>query len=87
MWVVYFVISYFVLALLIPVAWTIGRVYSGMRVARNVTCPADQAAALVAADAGHAVKMHLLGDPRLRIRTCSRWTDGRTCGQECVIQF
>lgn len=87
MWVVYFVIAYFLLALLIPLAWSVGRVYMRVRGARNVDCPADRQPALVAADAGFAVKAHLLGDSRLRVQSCSRWPGSRNCGQECLLQL
>ena len=87
MWVVYFVMSYFLLALIIPVVWSAGRVYLRVRGSRNVTCPASQDSALISADIPFAVESHLLSDSQLRVARCSRWPDARACDQGCLTQI
>jgi len=85
MWVVFTVISYFVLALLIPVVWASTRTWRRARAARQVTCPALGAPARVVLDPWYAVRMHALGNGELRVLDCARWPDRRHCLQDCLF--
>jgi hypothetical protein len=87
MWAVYVVIAWFLLALLLPVGWSLGRTWHRIRVPRPVTCPGLQAPALIAMDPRYAVRMHALGNDELRVKQCSRWPERRQCGQECLGQI
>ena len=86
MWAVYTVISYFLLALLIPVVWASAHTWRRAGASRQVTCPALGAAVLIDLDPWYAVRMHALGNSELRVRRCERWP-GRVCGQECLEQL
>jgi hypothetical protein len=57
--------------------------YRGKRV---ITCPETRAPASVEVDEGHAALTALLGDPELRLKSCSRWPEKEDCGQECLLQ-
>lgn len=87
MWVMYFFISYLVLALVIPVALALGRVYLRTRKPRTVTCPADNRPAVVALDVRHAITTRILADCSLRAQSCSFWPEKCGCGQECLRQI
>jgi hypothetical protein len=87
MWPVYTVITYFVLALLIPVGWALGRVWRKARQSRNVTCPWFGASATIALDPCFAVRMHARGDNELKVLNCARWPERNDCGQQCLTQI
>ncbi|SPE33431.1 hypothetical protein SBA3_20022 [Candidatus Sulfopaludibacter sp. SbA3] len=87
MWSVFTVIAYFVLALLIPIGWALGRVWRRTRVSRQVTCPALSAPTLVTLDPWYAVRMHARGDNELRVADCGRWPERRDCNRECLTQI
>lgn len=87
MWPVYFVISYFLLALLIPVFWALGNAWRHARVARQLTCPSLGGSANVALDPWFAVRGRTLGTDEFRVLHCSRWPDHRDCTQECLAQI
>ena len=87
MWSVYTIIGYFLLALLIPIAWMTLSVRLRTRGARRVTCPCDGRMSLVELDSWHAIKMHTLGNPELLIRECQRWPALGGCAQECRGQL
>lgn len=84
MWVAYTVIGYFVLALLIPTGWALGRTWRRTRSSRAVTCPEIGNSYLVTLDPWYAVRMHALGNNELRVRDCARWPEHRDCGQRCL---
>ena len=84
MWVMYFFISYLILALLIPLVWSVGRVYARMHNPREVRCPSGNRLAGIAPDVRYAIKTHLLADCALRVHSCSLWPERRGCRQECV---
>jgi hypothetical protein len=84
MWVIYFFISYFVLALLVPTVWVLWRTWSRARTERQVNCPHFGAPALVKLDPWYAVRMHALGDREVLVKDCARWPERRGCGQECL---
>jgi hypothetical protein len=87
MWSVYTVIAYFVLALLLPVGWGLGRTWRRARTSRHLTCPESGIPALVRLDPWYAVRMHVRGDTEPRVRDCTRWDVRCECGQECVRQI
>jgi hypothetical protein len=86
MWVVYFVISYFVLALLIPVLVALVPAWRRARISRKVTCPAVGLPATIGCDPWYAVRMHTVGNygRELLVRRCSRWPEQGGCAQECL---
>jgi hypothetical protein len=87
MWVIYFFISYLVLALLVPMVWALWPTWRRARTVRQVPCPAFGASALVTLDPWYAVRMHALGNSEVRVRDCARWPECRDCGQECLVQI
>ena len=78
---------WFVLALLIPTAWAITRIYKTIHGFRPVICPGTGVVATVELDPAHAVAMRILGNPVQRIHACSRWPERQTCHRRCVSQF
>lgn len=86
MWPVYLVMTWFLLALLLPAAWSLWGVWRRARVAHSVTCPANGAATLVKLDPWYAVRMHARGDRELRVIDCACWPERRECGRECLEQ-
>jgi hypothetical protein len=86
MWSVYTIIGYFLLALLMPIGWALGRTWLNKRAPREVTCPANGCPASIALDQWYAVKMHARGDDEFRIRTCSLWPGQGGCSQPCLTQ-
>lgn len=87
MWSVYIVIGYFLLALLIPICWALGKAWRHARIARQLTCPALGEAADIALDPWFAVRQHALGAAELRVLQCSRWPEHRDCAQPCLAQI
>jgi len=84
MWSVYTVIAYFLLALLLPVGWALGRTWKRGQKARMVTCPNAGVAAVLRLDARYAVRQHALGDDEVRIQSCNRWPENSDCSRECI---
>ena len=82
MWPVYLVITWFVLALVLPAGWALWHTWRRARVARQLTCPVIGAPALVKLDPWYAVRMHALGDHELRVLDCACWPQRRDCRQE-----
>jgi hypothetical protein len=63
------------------------RISKRFRGARVVTCPETGRPAGVTIDVRHAVASGLLGPlPRIRLRTCSRWTERGRCDGPCADQ-
>jgi len=87
MWVIYTVISYFVLALVLPIAWSLTRVWRRTRGGHAVTCPALGEPAVVGFAPWHAVRMHARGDAELRVIQCSHWPERGDCARECLVQI
>ena len=87
MWVMYFFVSYLILALLIPRVWALWPTWRRARISRHVTCPAVGAPALVTLDSWYAVRMHALGNSELRVRNCALGPEHRNCGHECLAQM
>ena len=72
---------------LIPVAWVALRAYRRFRGTRVITCPETGCAAAVEVDKGHAAATYAIGEPDLRLTSCSRWPEREGCGQECLSQI
>jgi len=87
MWVVWFFLSYLLLALAIPVGWSLVPLWRRMRQARSVNCPFATTPAVVRLDAWYAVKMHALGERELCVEDCSRWPGNAACGQMCLVEI
>jgi hypothetical protein len=87
MWSIYTVIGYFLLALLLPIGWALGRTWRRARVSRHLACPESSVLALVRLDPWYAVRMHARGDEEPRVRECTRWTERRECAQGCLRQI
>ncbi len=87
MWAYYTVLTYFVLALLVPIVLALGGAYHRARRERSVFCPADQERSLVQLDAAYAARMHALGNPEARIKLCSRWPERQACARDCLEQI
>ena len=84
--VVYFFLSYLLLALAIPLIWSLVPLWRRAHRARHVDCPEALADAVVRLDAWYAVKSRVLGQDGLRVQDCSRWPC-RGCAQTCVMQI
>jgi hypothetical protein len=54
---------------------------------RLVTCPATLTPEVVQVKTLHAVMSSFFGEPRYRLKDCSRWSERRKCGQKCVRQI
>jgi hypothetical protein len=53
---------------------------------RLVVCPENQALVAVSVDAAHAARRAAQGRAELRLESCTRWPEKRSCGQECLAQ-
>ncbi len=84
MWSVYTVMAYFLLALLLPVGWSLGRTWMRARRPRVVTCPEAGVAAVIRLDPKFAVRRHALGDDELRVLSCNRWPENAACARDCI---
>jgi hypothetical protein len=87
MWSVFTVIGYFMLALLLPIGWALGRTWRRARISRHLTCPESGIPALVRLEPWYAVRMHARGDREPLIRECTRWAETHECAQGCVEQI
>jgi hypothetical protein len=58
--------------------------YRGTRI---VVCPENREMVAVAVDATHAAFTAGPGRPDLRLSSCTRWPEKRSCGQECLGQI
>ncbi len=70
----------------IPVGWVALRNYRRFRGTRVITCPETGRAAAVEVDKRHAAATFAVGEPDLRLSSCSRWPEREGCGQECLSQ-
>jgi hypothetical protein len=82
----YLIPMWFVLALVIPTGWSVGRAYRRSRGSRTVICPETGQPAGIELDARDAVAMHVIGNPVRKIQSCSRWPERQDCTQDCVAQ-
>lgn len=83
MWPVYTIISYFVLALFVPIFWMTLSVRRRTRGTREVQCPRDGSRAIIGLDTWYAVRKHALGDPEFLVSRCSQWPRHAGCAQQC----
>lgn len=74
-------------AVLVPVVAVVLRAvaaYFKFRGRRVITCPVTRRPAAVRVDAAHAALTAAFVRPVLRLADCSRWPEGRHCGQTCI---
>jgi len=84
--VLYLIPLWFILVMLIPITWSLSKVYSRSRGRHVVICPDNHRTANIELDARHAVAMHILGNSARKIQYCSRWPDRQDCGRECLAE-
>ena len=84
--ILYLISVWFILVLTIPIIWSVSKVYGRTRGLRVVVCPETNRVANIELDSRHAVAMHVIGNPGLRIQYCSRWPERQTCPQGCLEQ-
>lgn len=77
---------FFVLAILVPLAWVLGGAYARFRPKLPVTCPESNQSAFVQVDAKHAAFLKITGNANHRLLVCSRWPERAGCGRECLRQ-
>jgi len=87
MWVTYFFVSYLILALAIPLGLALAPLWRKANASRCVRCPQASKSVTVQLDPWHAVKMHALGNPELRVRDCTEWPSRIGCERECLVQI
>ena len=75
---------FFVIALVAPAAWALGRVYRRASAAHEVACPEAGRIAIIQLDARHAAAMHARGETLRRVKTCTFWPDRQGCRQACL---
>ena len=83
--VLYFIPLWFILALIIPIAWTAVSAWRRYRNALTVACPEADQTALVQIDPRHAVARTLVGGRLRKLRSCSRWPEHAGCAQGCLL--
>jgi hypothetical protein len=71
----------------IPLAFVVARAYFRFRGTRLITCPETRMPAAVRLDERHAALSSALGEPDLRLTSCSRWPERQDCGLECLSQI
>ncbi len=72
---------------LLPVFWVAGRARFKYRGTRVVTCPETDSPAAVRVDASRIMASSGIGEPDLRLGSCSRWPERKLCGQPCLAQI
>ena len=82
----YIIASLVALAAIYLVLSPLVRVYLRYRGKRLVACPETGAAAGVEVAAA-AAAVSAFGEPRLRLKDCTRWPEREACGQECLSQI
>ncbi|MGA2725824.1 MAG: hypothetical protein ABSG79_25870 [Bryobacteraceae bacterium] len=75
------------LGLLGLVLWKGGGAYLKFQGKRVVACPETSQPAAVELAAGRAALTAVFGEPALRLRDCSRWSERGPCGQDCLRQI
>ena len=82
--VIYLTGAILALSALFLMAWIVARVYLRLRGTMLVTCPETSEPAAVAVDARHDAFTVPLGEPGLRLKSCSRWPESQGCSQKCL---
>jgi hypothetical protein len=72
------------LALFVPRILSNWLRYRGTMVA---ICPETRRPVAVEIDAAHAGVTALVGEPELRLRSCTRWPERYDCGEECLLEI
>ena len=75
---------FFVVALVGPAVWALGRVYRRVRGPREITCPEAGHAATIHLDARYAMAMHAMGESSARVKACTLWPGRQACQQGCL---
>ena len=75
---------FFLIAIAAPAAWAVGKVYFRSRGEREIVCPEAGHSAAIELDARHAVAMHVTGETKRRVKSCSLWPERQRCGQNCL---
>jgi hypothetical protein len=73
-----------VLALILPAAWALGKVYAHTRGAHEVSCRKRGNWRYSTDDAGHTVAMHARGETFRRVKARSLWPERQGCEQGCL---
>ncbi len=71
---------------LIPLSWLSLRAYLRARPRQVVTCPETGCTAAVQVDGKHAAATTFVGEPELRLASCSHWPERAGCSQGCLTQ-
>jgi len=87
MWVAWLFVGYLLLAVAIPLAWTLVPVWRAARAARIVRCPEGSKPVTVRLDPWYATKMHMLGDRGRRVQDCTEWPGRASCDRGCLVQL
>ena len=85
--VLWLVPVFFILALLVPLVWSLGGAYSRSRGPRTIVCPEINEGVTIQLDLRHALKMHVTGDLGGKVKECARWPQRKDCGQGCLKQI
>jgi hypothetical protein len=83
---IYVIILIAVLAALYFIVPRVAGNYLKYRGKRVIICPETRKPAGVVVRAAHAGFTGVVGDPELRLKSCSRWPERQDCGQECLLQ-
>ena len=86
MTIIQLILGAFLLSLL-PALWIAGRAFFRHRGTRVVSVPGDGLTRAVGVDLRHAGVTTAIGEPELRIASCSQWPERRACGQTCLSQI
>lgn len=87
MWVPYFFVSYLLLALAIPLGWSLVPRWRRAAAARCLRCPRAAKSVTVRLDAWYAVRMYAFGNTGVRVRDCTEWPGRQACDCECLVQI
>ena len=70
----------------IPILWMAGRAYFRYRATRAIACPETGMPAAVKVDGTHVAASTAIGEPDLRLASCSQWPE-QGCGKDCLAQL
>ena len=87
MWVVCFFLSFLILALAIPLLWSLAPSWHAASRTRCIRCPETAKSVSIRLDPWYAVKMHALGNPEFRLQDCTEWPERSGCGRECLVRI
>jgi hypothetical protein len=84
---IYIIVGLIMLAVFYFVWRSVIKTYRKFQGKMLVTCPETNQTAGVAVDAKHAALTAIPGEPKLRLKACTRWPERQNCGQECLAQI